>query len=58
MTESKRILIVDDEQDLVNLFKLILKKEGYIVDSFTNASEALSKYKTNYYDLVLLDMSM
>lgn len=57
-TNGKKILLVDDERDLVILFSCILKLEGYIVDSFTDSSEALLNYKTNYYDLVLLDVKM
>ncbi len=55
---NKRILLIDDEQDLVALFNIILKREGYTVDSFANSSQALSNYKPDYYDLVLLDIRM
>ncbi len=40
------------------LFGLILKREGYAVDSFTDSFDVLLNYSPNYYDLVLLDIRM
>ena len=40
------------------LFGLILKREGYAVDSFTDSYKALLNYSPSYYDLVLLDIRM
>jgi len=40
---TKRILLVDDEYDVNFVIKLVLGKNGFKVDSFTDASEALKK---------------
>ena len=39
----KRILIVDDEKDIVHLFALILKENGYLVDTYTDPIRALGR---------------
>ena len=55
---SKRILIVDDEQDIARLFKVALERAGFIVYVFNNPLESLSGYKAGAYDLLLLDIKM
>jgi CheY-like chemotaxis protein len=54
----KRILIVDDEKDIVYLFALILEDNGYLVDAYTDAIVALVEFKANYYDMIMLDYRM
>ncbi|MGH9952288.1 MAG: response regulator [Nitrososphaeraceae archaeon] len=55
---NKRILIVDDEQDIATLFKVALERAGFIVDVFNDPLESLSSYKAGAYDLLLLDIKM
>ena len=55
---QKRILAVDDEPDLNKLCSLALEYHGFKVDTFDDPQEALSSYKSNYYDLVILDIKM
>ena len=63
---SKRILIVDDEPDVAMTLKLGLessndddnKKIKFEVYSYTNPVEALSEFKPNFYDLLLVDITM
>jgi DNA-binding response OmpR family regulator len=57
-TKEKNILIVDDDEDLVNLYETFLKYDGYKVDSFTDPVDALSSFRKDVYDLVLLDLKM
>jgi DNA-binding NtrC family response regulator len=59
-SNSKSILLVDDDSDIVNLFKEILESRNYEVYGFTNPLEALEHYKTNYdkYGLVISDIRM
>jgi DNA-binding response OmpR family regulator len=57
-TKGKIILIVDDDEDLTNLFKTFLEYDGYKVDGFTNPIDALYSFRRNVYDLVLLDLKM
>ena len=56
--KGKNILIVDDEEDLTNLYETFLKYDGYKVDAFTNPIDALYSFKKDVYDLALLDLKM
>jgi DNA-binding response OmpR family regulator len=55
---KRRILIIDDDIDINNLFKLFLEYDGYNVDAFTDPIDALYSFRKNLYDLVLLDLKM
>src|SRR5919198_2111803 len=55
---NNRILLVDDEPDISLLFKTVLKDEGFEVDSFEDPQLALSNFKPDLYDLVVLDIKM
>lgn len=55
---SSRVLVVDDEPDIITLFELALKDSGFEVDSFNDPLAALSNFKPCYYDLVILDIRM
>jgi DNA-binding response OmpR family regulator len=55
---GKSILIVDDDEDLANLYETFLKYDGYRVDAFTDPIDALYSFRKNVYDLVLLDLKM
>jgi DNA-binding response OmpR family regulator len=55
-----RLLIVDDEYDIVQVLKLGLQQNGFLVDGFTNPQEALQSFKSNAdsYCLLLSDVRM
>ena len=55
---NKRILLVDDEPDIVYWLKQVLEDNGFVVDSYTNPTLALSNFKPGLYDLLLLDIKM
>lgn len=55
---SKKILVVDDEEDILELLKYNLKKEGYHVKTATNGIDAIDTAKDFLPDLVLLDIMM
>jgi|GEM_PF-718723 len=55
---QKRILIVDDEQDIRSTVSSVLKQAGYAVDTAQNGDEGLAKVNKSKYDLVLLDIMM
>jgi len=57
-TRGKNILIVDDDEDITNLFQTFLEYDGYKVDAFTDPIDALNSFKKNTYDLGLLDLKM
>ena len=53
-----RILVVDDEPDLVEAVARGLRREGYAVDTALDGDEALAKASWTPYDLVCLDITM
>ena len=55
---QSKILVVDDEPDLTMLCRLALEYHGFKVHSFNDPQEALSNYKPDYYDLIILDIKM
>lgn len=56
---KKRIMAVDDEEDVTFCLSAVLQETGLIeVDSFTDPEEALTNFKPNFYDLVILDIKM
>jgi DNA-binding response OmpR family regulator len=55
---NKRILIVDDEEDIAWCFKIGLECAGFVVDIFNDPMKSLSAYKAGVYDLLLLDIRM
>lgn len=56
--ESKKILIVDDDIDVITIIETILKKEGFTVISATNKEEGMQKIKAEKPDLAILDVMM
>lgn len=54
----KKILIIDDEEDLVNITAIRLKRWGYLPVKAYSAKEALKILKTNPPDLIMLDLMM
>src|SRR5688572_10147524 len=55
---KRRILIIDDDPDINNLFKLFLEHDGYKVNAYTDPLDALYAFRQNIFDLVLLDSKM
>jgi CheY-like chemotaxis protein len=53
-----RVLFVDDNKDILLTIQTGLESYGFIVDTFSNPSEALSSFKPELYDLVLIDIKM
>jgi len=57
MAEERKILAVDDEEDLLEILSFNLSAEGYSVDTVSSAEEALTK-NLAAYDLFILDVMM
>ena len=55
-----KLLIVDDDSDIVQVLKMGLVRNGFSVEAFTNPQEALQSFKSNAesYCLVLSDIRM
>lgn len=56
--ESKRILCIEDESEMIDLMRLILSRRGYVVEGATGGKEGLKKVRKELPDLVLLDLMM
>jgi DNA-binding response OmpR family regulator len=56
--KEKRILLVDDESDITAALSMALVEYGFEVNSYNDPLAALSNFKPNYYDLVILDIKM
>jgi DNA-binding response OmpR family regulator len=56
--KQKKIMIVDDDYDIANLFKDFLELNGYNVDAYTNPIDALNNFKKHGHDLIILDLKM
>ncbi|MCM8775650.1 MAG: response regulator [Candidatus Omnitrophica bacterium] len=59
---KKKILVVDDEKNILEPVREVLEEEGYLVDTVTNGAKALEVYQRSLakhpYDLILLDIVM
>lgn len=55
---KKKILLVDDEKDIIVTLNMVLEEGGYEVDSFTDPILALKKFRAASYDLVIIDIKM
>lgn len=57
-TKARKVLIADDEPDILEILKYNLSKEGYDVVTAKNGDEALEKARRTQPDLVILDIMM
>ena len=53
-----RVMVVDDEEDLRNLIKMVMEKEGFEVESAENGKDFLEKVDDFRPDIVILDVMM
>ncbi|TLY01201.1 MAG: response regulator, partial [Thaumarchaeota archaeon] len=60
MSDNRKIMVVDDEYDIVHVVRRHLEKWGFSVDTFTNPLFALQMFKDNpdRYSVALLDIRM
>ncbi len=56
--ETKRILIVDDEPNIVMSLEYLMRSKGLEVGIARSGTEALDQMEQSHYDLVLLDITM
>lgn len=55
---EKLVLLVDDDESLLDLIELVIKKEGFRTDRAVDGTEALIKIEKLDPDLILLDMML
>ena len=53
-----KILVVDDEPNIIELARLYLEREGYQVEGVSTGQDALSKQSTGHPDLIVLDLML
>jgi CheY-like chemotaxis protein len=58
ISEKPRVMIVDDEKDITMVFKSALENSGFNVEVFNDPVAALSNFRPDYYDLILIDIRM
>jgi two-component system alkaline phosphatase synthesis response regulator PhoP len=58
MSNVKKILIADDEPDILEIIQFNLQNEGYEVITAKNGDEALDQAKKHHPDLIILDIMM
>lgn len=58
MNLSKRILLVDDEPDIIELVSYNLVKEGFEISSASDGEHALNKIHKENFDLIILDLML
>lgn len=55
---SKKVLIIDDDTYLRELYEEVVRDGGYTVETACDGEEGLAKIKQGAYDLILLDIVM
>ncbi len=57
---TERVLLIDDEPSIINIYTTILERSGYTVTSYSDAGRALDEFRTNpyNYDVVVSDYAM
>src|SRR5712691_2301346 len=54
----KKILVIDDEEDITTTLKLGLKRYDFEVDTYNNPQKAIAEFKRGKYKLVILDVRL
>jgi two-component system response regulator TrcR len=57
-SHSHRILLVDDDADILQVFRQELELKGLQVDAYSSPQKALQCFKPDVYDLAILDIKM
>ncbi|MEE8429915.1 MAG: sigma-54 dependent transcriptional regulator [Candidatus Desulfatibia sp.] len=55
---AKRLLIIDDEENMRHMLSKLMKKSGYVVDTASDGHEGLNKVDQAQYDYILCDIKM
>ncbi len=58
MTEAQRILVVDDQREILDITSAVLSDAGYAVTLASSGGQALAELGREPFDLVLLDINM
>ena len=55
---ERNILLVEDEEDLLELYKSFLESDGYVVETAAKGRDAVNKAKNKRFDMVILDIKL
>jgi DNA-binding NtrC family response regulator len=58
MNDELAILVVDDNEDLLETFAMILKRRGFFVETAGNGATAVAKFQNQSFDVTLMDIVM
>jgi len=58
MSQTARILVIDDEETIRKTLSMILRHAGYVVDTAENGKQAIEKTEANFYNLALVDIRL
>jgi DNA-binding response OmpR family regulator len=56
--EKKRVLVVDDDRDILRVFRVILERAGYAVKTAETGHEALGLLNNSKFDVCLVDVKL
>jgi DNA-binding NtrC family response regulator len=56
--DGRRIMVIDDENIVGKMTKVVLEQDGYIVETFLSAEPALARLKEEKFDVVITDLKM
>ena len=51
-------MVIDDELDICIMLKVVLESNGFIVNYYNKPIMALDEFKSDFYDLIILDIQM
>ena len=54
----KNILIIDDNEDILEIFEQVLVDEGFDVSTANNGNEGIKLFKRQSFDIVIIDINM
>ena len=57
-SNTKKIMVVDDETDVISVLEIVLEENGFEVETFEDPIVALKSYRAGVYDLLILDIKM
>jgi CheY-like chemotaxis protein len=57
-SHPRRILIIDDDKNVLKVLKVALQREGYEIDIVRDGNEGLARLANTQYDLIVCDMQM
>jgi len=57
-TSQKRLLVIDDEENMRHMLTALLKRYGYRIDTASDGTEGMRMIEKTYYDFILCDLKM